>query len=183
MLNSDVVHQVMQSGFDHVHFRQDAELTDLMMVMTRPASNVFLKVMEQSVHSVQLALNGSTIIGVLSIVNEFGHLQQLVTFGVGFSEAGVVWIVVVQVEQKFVAQGFQPRRKVIDVREAAKLNRDRSLHNVAVADRSCLLWRVVVSVVVSVVSAVVISVSVVRDDVCRILMNHVVVRVADDVTV
>ena len=86
-----------------------------MMVMPRPASNVFLKVMKQSVHSVQLALDRSTIMSVLSIVNEFGHLQQLVTFSVGFSEAGVVWVVVVQVEQKLVAQGFQPRRKVIDM--------------------------------------------------------------------
>jgi hypothetical protein len=53
-VNSNVVHQVMQSRLDHVHFRQDSELPDLATMVSRPTPNVILNMMKQFVHAAQL---------------------------------------------------------------------------------------------------------------------------------
>ena len=85
---------------------------------------------EQSVHSVQLALNGGTIIRVFRCVNVLRYLQQLIGFTVRFSVAGVVRVIVVKVQQKFVGERFETTGKVFYLCKPAKSNLYRSRHRV-----------------------------------------------------
>ena len=122
LLHADVIHQVVQRRFNHIHLRQDAKLANLLTVVSRPSSHVILDMVEQRINSIQLRANGGSIVRVFSIMNVLGHLQNLICLCIGFAIAMVVRIVVVQVQAEFVAQIFQARRKVIDVGKAAELN-------------------------------------------------------------
>ena len=86
-----------------------------MMVVTRPAANIVLNVMEQRVHAVELALDRSAVVLMFGGMNVLGYFQQLIGFGVRFAESRIVRIVVVQVEQEFVGQRFKASGKVVYV--------------------------------------------------------------------
>ena len=73
-------------------------MTNLLMMMPRPASDIVLHVVEQSIHAVQFALNRSAIPCMFRRVNVLCYLQQLIGFSVRSSVAGVVRVIVVKVQ-------------------------------------------------------------------------------------
>ena len=114
-----------------------------------------------------------------------GRFEDLVRLGVGLGEAGVLLVVVVQVEAELVRDLLQPGSEIIDVRETPELDRDRLRRDGNVLRGHDRLRRVVVvGVGVGVVRPLVLRLG--RDDVAVAVMVHdhpVAVRVDQDVVV
>ena len=113
--NANIVHQVVKCRLDVVHFRNDPKSPDLAMVMPMPTAYVLFNVMEVRIKPSESLLNRRTVIGVFCTMNEFGDLKNLICLSIGFAEAGVLLIVVVQVKTKFVCQNFEAIRKIVDM--------------------------------------------------------------------
>ena len=75
LFNANIIHQVMQSGFNHIHLRKNTKLPNLKMLVAGPTANVVLNVMEQGIHAIQFALNCLTVVLVLGRMNVFGDFQ------------------------------------------------------------------------------------------------------------
>ena len=101
---TNVVHEMVKRRLDAIHLRQDSKLTNLPMMMTRPTSNIITNVMERLIQSAELLLDGSSVMLVLSRMDVFCHLQNLIRLAVRFPVPRIVRVVVMQIEAELRCQ-------------------------------------------------------------------------------
>lgn len=156
-------------------------MANLAMVVSGPAADVTLDVVEQPVESIQLLLDRPPIILVLGRVDVLRDIQHLVRLAVGFLEPTVVRVVVVQVQAELVRQSLQSRGEIIDMGKAAETH---LLWLIACRVRAAgagSLRMVVVLPALLVVRSVVMMPGV-RNDVGGILVDDVVMVPANHMT-
>lgn len=123
--HTDFVHEVMNEVFHVRHLVDDSELTDLAAMSSLPALNILLDMMEEIVHRAERSRQALPVLLMLLRVSPLSGLENLIRLPVGFGEARVVLVVVVQIQTELVSHVFQARRQVIDMGKAAELDRNR----------------------------------------------------------
>ena len=79
-MHTDILHQVVQRGFDQVHLGENTKLANLMMMMPRPAANIILNVVKQFIEPLQAGGDGLSILLMFCRVNELGGIENLIGF-------------------------------------------------------------------------------------------------------
>ena len=75
-LDPNVLHQMVQYGFGHVHLADDAERTNLSVMHSRPAADIVFDMMEQRIRSAEFATDRIAVLGMLSGMNEFRSFEE-----------------------------------------------------------------------------------------------------------
>lgn len=105
--NPDIVKQVVNQVLHLRHLVDDPEVSDLAMMISRPTRDILLHVMEEWVEVCQSLSQNRLVAPMLIRMRGLCGTQDLIGFAVGFRKAGVVLIVVVQVQTELIRQCFQ----------------------------------------------------------------------------
>ncbi len=106
--NPHIVQQVVNQIFHLRHLVDDPQVSDLAMMISRPAGHILLHMVKERVEISQGS--GESRLVTLMFIGMRGlrSLQDLIGFAIGFSIARVVLIVEMQVQTELVGQRFQP---------------------------------------------------------------------------
>lgn len=120
---TSIMQQMMKQGFDLAHLVDDPQVSNLAMVIPRPAGHILLHMVEERIKISQRSSESRFISLMLVVMSGLRGSQDLIGLAIGFRKARVVLIVEVQVQTELIGQRIQSPREIVDVREAAKLDR------------------------------------------------------------
>ena len=106
--NPHIVQQMVDQVFHLGHLVDDPEVSNLAMVIPRPAGDILFHMMKEWVQISQSS--GESCLITLMLIGMRGLCgpKDLIGFAIGFRKSGVVLIVEVQVQTELIRQRLQP---------------------------------------------------------------------------